>query len=257
VGIRFRCHHCESELHVKDFQGGKRGRCPQCQGRFRVPLSDADHSLPPDGSVNDGSANEEAQLENATTSSTASDVQTRQSTVEQTKRQTTEQSRSPSQTLSVGVGKPQQLNEFPEAKWFVRPSSGGQFGPATNDSMWQWLQENRIDHSSLVWREGWNDWLESAEVFADFYATAEVPAESPGLPTSRLEDEPVGSKLQQAQATTNAMNGKDSPAPLSERNRALRKQKRRRNYAVMIAILSVVMLALIVALVLVLSTQQA
>jgi hypothetical protein len=46
MGIRFRCHHCQSELHVKDFQGGKRGRCPECQGSFRVPTSDAEHSLP-------------------------------------------------------------------------------------------------------------------------------------------------------------------------------------------------------------------
>ena len=45
MGIRFRCHHCESELHVKDFQGGKKGRCPKCEGKFRVPMQDAAVSL--------------------------------------------------------------------------------------------------------------------------------------------------------------------------------------------------------------------
>ncbi len=45
MGIRFRCHHCEFELHVKDFQAGRRGKCPECQGRFRIPDQDAAHSL--------------------------------------------------------------------------------------------------------------------------------------------------------------------------------------------------------------------
>lgn len=48
MGIRFHCHHCDVELHVKDFQAGKRGRCPSCAGAFRIPLSDADKSLPPE-----------------------------------------------------------------------------------------------------------------------------------------------------------------------------------------------------------------
>ncbi len=46
MGIRFRCHHCEYELHVKDFQGGKRGRCPECKGSFRIPQADSEYSLP-------------------------------------------------------------------------------------------------------------------------------------------------------------------------------------------------------------------
>jgi hypothetical protein len=45
MGIRFHCHHCRHELHVKDFQGGKKGRCPECQGKFRIPLRDAELSL--------------------------------------------------------------------------------------------------------------------------------------------------------------------------------------------------------------------
>ncbi len=45
MGIRFRCHHCNSELHVKDFQGGRRGRCPECGGKFRIPPADAEFSL--------------------------------------------------------------------------------------------------------------------------------------------------------------------------------------------------------------------
>jgi phage FluMu protein Com len=45
MGIRFACHHCNHSLHVKDFQAGKRGRCPECKGSFRIPNEDASHSL--------------------------------------------------------------------------------------------------------------------------------------------------------------------------------------------------------------------
>ena len=65
MGIRFRCHHCEHELHVKDFQGGKRGRCPECQGKFRIPSEDAEHSLPVEENELSGVGAEQASLAGA------------------------------------------------------------------------------------------------------------------------------------------------------------------------------------------------
>lgn len=47
MGIRFQCHHCGHPLHVKDFQAGRKGRCPECKGQFRIPQSDAQFSLDP------------------------------------------------------------------------------------------------------------------------------------------------------------------------------------------------------------------
>jgi hypothetical protein len=52
-----------------------------------------------------------------------------------------------------------------EMIWYVRPPSGGQFGPAGRDLMRTWLAEGRISADSLVWREGWRDWLEASQVF--------------------------------------------------------------------------------------------
>lgn len=48
MGIRFRCHLCRAELHVKDYLAGKRGRCPECRGSFRIPAKDSEFSLRPD-----------------------------------------------------------------------------------------------------------------------------------------------------------------------------------------------------------------
>lgn len=59
--------------------------------------------------------------------------------------------------------------------WYVRPPSGGQFGPATGDIMRQWLQEGRITPDTLVWREGWRDWREARGVFSSF-GGAEFPS---------------------------------------------------------------------------------
>lgn len=55
--------------------------------------------------------------------------------------------------------------QAPTAIWYVRPKTGGQYGPATNDIMRSWLAEGRIGVDSLVWREGWSDWQEAGGVF--------------------------------------------------------------------------------------------
>jgi len=52
-----------------------------------------------------------------------------------------------------------------DAVWYVRPASGGQFGPATGDVMRAWIAEGRVGSDSLVWREGWRDWQQAGEVF--------------------------------------------------------------------------------------------
>ena len=49
--------------------------------------------------------------------------------------------------------------------WYVRPPSGGQFGPAPGNVMRGWIDEGRVSADSLVWREGWRDWQEASAVF--------------------------------------------------------------------------------------------
>jgi hypothetical protein len=61
---------------------------------------------------------------------------------------------------------PDPLTEAGDAVWYVRPPSGGQFGPAGRDIMRGWLGEGRISADALVWREGWRDWQTAGQVFA-------------------------------------------------------------------------------------------
>jgi hypothetical protein len=70
--------------------------------------------------------------------------------------------------------------EAPNAVWYVRPPSGGQFGPARGDIMRKWLGEGRVSSDSLVWRDGWTDWKSAAAVFPSL-GGAPVPAPSAPL----------------------------------------------------------------------------
>jgi len=65
---------------------------------------------------------------------------------------------------------PDPLTEAGDVVWYVRPASGGQFGPANAEIMRTWISEGRVSADSLVWREGWRDWLEAAEVFPQLKA---------------------------------------------------------------------------------------
>jgi len=69
---------------------------------------------------------------------------------------------------SVALNKDLPADPFSEAGdvvWYVRPPSGGQYGPATVKLMRQWLAEGRISPDTLVWREGWRDWQQASAVF--------------------------------------------------------------------------------------------
>ncbi|MGE0755489.1 MAG: DUF4339 domain-containing protein [Pirellulaceae bacterium] len=59
------------------------------------------------------------------------------------------------------------IDEWPEGVWYVRPPSGGQYGPAKGDVMRGWLSEGRVSADSLVWREGWTDWQLAGPVFPE------------------------------------------------------------------------------------------
>jgi hypothetical protein len=81
------------------------------------------------------------------------------------------------------------LAEAGDAVWYVRPASGGQFGPASGEVMRSWLGQGRVGADSLVWREGWPDWRQAAKVFPQFGAgqPAPLPVEigAGEAPTSR------------------------------------------------------------------------
>ncbi|MCO6459603.1 MAG: DUF4339 domain-containing protein, partial [Pirellulaceae bacterium] len=85
------------------------------------------------------------------------------------------------------------IAQAPEAVWYVRPPSGGQYGPARGDVMRRWIDEGRVTADSLLWRDGWVDWQEAAHVFPGLNGAADLPSAGTGLPAAvfPLPDRPA------------------------------------------------------------------
>ena len=74
------------------------------------------------------------------------------------------------------------IDEAPHATWYVRPGSGGQFGPAAGDIMRKWIGEGRVSAESMVWREGWTDWKLAGPLFHHQRAGEANLAPGAGMP---------------------------------------------------------------------------
>lgn len=91
----------------------------------------------------------------------------------------------PADPQPATLAAPDPLAEAGNVVWYVRPPSGGQFGPATADIMRNWIAEGRISADTLVWREGWRDWQEAREVFPQLGAGVAMASLTPVLGASR------------------------------------------------------------------------
>lgn len=149
MGIRFSCSACGAKLNVKAELSGKRGACPKCQAKIQIPVESTE------APVVAGSA--------ASTSESAPDLASR--------------SGAAPQVADDPAQRPDRLTS--EAKWFVRPPSGGQYGPAAESVLRQWIDEGRITPDTLVWREGDPEWQPASAAFSQL---ARRPAPAPEKP---------------------------------------------------------------------------
>ena len=145
-------------LNVKTFQAGKRGVCPHCGAAFTIPR---ESTLPSSKEEKD---EHEQQLETTGGFAAADDP----------------------------------LSEAPNAAWYVAPPEGGRFGPANAELLRAWVAEGRVTGDSLLWREGWNDWVVAATVLpqlADAPASRSTsePSVSEGAPVIKVSEPPRAS----------------------------------------------------------------
>ncbi|MCA9214905.1 MAG: DUF4339 domain-containing protein, partial [Planctomycetales bacterium] len=156
MGIRFSCPNGH-KLNVKSFLAGKRGICPHCQARFEIPAASTESgtaaAVSTTPTVNSGVDAEAA--------CPAPDIATMPVILDEVAQPL--KSTSPPPPEKNVVQDP--IAEAPHAVWYVRPPSGGQFGPASADIMRTWLSEGRVPHKAMVWREGWPQWRTASELF--------------------------------------------------------------------------------------------
>lgn len=238
MGIRFRCHHCQYELHVKDFQAGKRSRCPQCDGRFRIPQSDTNYSIPVDNSQDAPSSNGNIavveQPSRAAKQLSSVKVADDQPIAVNNKKAASTLPQEPKASPPKFGQVPKAISEAPAAIWYVRPPSGGEYGPAPSEVFFDWMKEHRVTRDSLVWREGWPQWLSATEAFNDYFG----PDSAPSL-AKDLNHKPVG--------LSSVRSKSESPASAIS-DLASRKKRRKQRYLWLIAFLSILVMFLIVVL---------
>jgi GYF domain 2 len=234
MGIRFNCHHCESPLNVKSELASKRGVCPKCQGKFRIPVSSQTYSLAlsdRDGtsnhsvvansalvrSVQQNDANAKIQSvdkaipdhqavntkkkdrghHSSVKSSPTQSVHAEATFSTPTSAQRNVQQDGASHTVKAPkkakpprgssapfnqVSRPnvQALAESdvapildaptaPDARevfYFVRPPSGGEYGPASKATLEDWIAQRRVTADSHICKLGESEWLKAEDVFA-------------------------------------------------------------------------------------------
>ena len=187
MGIKFYCPQGH-KLHVKAFLGGKRGICPQCGSKVRIPTEDPgllDESSP-NAFQNDPAAG--ATTETAFAQYQQPNIQGPREAPPTDLLATADTPTHPTKPLIENSSEPALdipskpqgehagstigphsdiLDEIPHAEWYVRPQTGGEFGPASNDVMRDWLSQGRVGPDSMVWRKDWDSWVQARDVFPD------------------------------------------------------------------------------------------
>ena len=183
MGIRFACHVCDKQLNIKQELAGRRGVCPACSSKFRIPLEDAPRSTPIESEVRVSAAAAEPAARGATG---LKDLAGPQITS-----RLGENSGNPNPAESPDVSSISLLDDEDDATWYVRPPSGGQYGPATGTVLREWIKEGRVASTALLWRDGWPQWRDASEALPELALHLPQGNTAPANPTASGALSPV------------------------------------------------------------------
>lgn len=194
MGIKFHCPKGH-KLNVKSFLAGKKGVCPKCGAKMRIPT--ASEPALADSEVEEEEADPSQHPAKSNGSgAVAAPIVSAATTAEHG---------------AAAADDP--IAEAPAAIWYVRPPSGGQYGPARGEIMRRWIAEGRVSSDSLVWREGWTDWQNAGKLFpvlqaagtaAAVQATA-TPAVSTTVPISSRSSLRTATRYQEKKRESNGL----------------------------------------------------
>ena len=248
MGIRFACHVCSKALNIKSDLAGKRGKCPACNVRFRIPQSDQAHSIPLE-TEKDGADDAAYELdpEPDDAPAPAQDAPLGRETAI-----------AANDNFAAGNKPNTEIDEEydplsdPTAQWYVRPPNGGRYGPADGTTVRQWIREGRVTRTTLLWRDGWAQWRDTEEIVPEAFVSVAGAAStaSPPEPTARFEHEfvtPGGMTSKASAPQASPSYSKERPDPdtylgAKKRRKSLQRTK-------LIGILAGIAIVLVVALV--------
>lgn len=187
MGIKFHCPKGH-KLNVKAFLAGKKGICPKCGTKMLIPTVSEAGLV--DSDVEETDPSQAAAMAAAPSGPAVYAA--------------------PAAATAVAGNDP--IAEAPSAIWYVRPPTGGQYGPARGDVMRKWISEGRVSSDSLVWREGWTDWQNAGKLFpmlneSGTHATSEaaVPAVSTTVPLSARASQRATARYEVKKRDSSAM----------------------------------------------------
>lgn len=200
MGIRFACPNGHP-LHVKVELAGKRGVCPECQVRFTIPTppglakSAASSSAGTKKAAQQPAATPQQSTEQASAQTSPTATQQPVAATVAAVRKTPTQSAAPITVPPASPSPPPTASQpAPPADepvaWYVRPAAGGQFGPADDAQMQQWVAEGRVGADAHVWRTGWVDWRRATEA-TEHFSLPNAPSTG-GSPLSNPSEYNVG-----------------------------------------------------------------
>jgi hypothetical protein len=184
MGIKFNCPNGH-KLNVKSFLAGRRGICPECEARFRIPRESGGVA---ELIIKGDRSGDETRLTDAMQDEVPLGSPYLSEGVSPAAVQVAGAALSYSTTVDP-------IAESPHAVWYVRPRSGGQYGPAAGEIMREWISEGRVAGDSLVWCEGWPDWRAASSVFPQLAGAGSLPAYNLGNTIKPSGAIPVGNPL--------------------------------------------------------------
>jgi hypothetical protein len=267
MGIKFLCPNGH-KLHVKVFLSGKKAICPKCGARVVVPAADPSTVADEGPGLTAGDSSIEVE-DSAVAARQATLAAAGQSGVHAT----TMAAALPASGSSPATSS-DPIEDAPSAVWYVRPATGGQFGPASGEIMRAWISEGRVGASSLVWRAGWSEWRAAAGIFPQLGALLATPGVSVGPPTlvatagqstnhangarpSSAAELPVGHVAQTVAASVAPQGGPPASTTVPPLAQGMRKKRRNRDLSLIAsAILLVISIILVAVLIMVWRSQS-
>jgi len=157
MGIKFHCPNGH-KLNVKSFLAGKKGVCPKCGTKVRIPTT-SEPGLVDSDLEEETDASHSGPAKSNGSGVVAAPVMTAKAPAAPAV------SVAPAEQATEDAAADDPIAESPTAIWYVRPPTGGQYGPARGEIMRKWISEGRVSSDSLVWREGWTDWQAAGKLF--------------------------------------------------------------------------------------------
>jgi hypothetical protein len=233
MGVRFECP-AGHKLHVKAELAGKRGICPECGAKFIVPSFSGQRVAEDNGAPPPSQGGARGGIPDASTSHQYGSATPGSSTT----------------TPPPVPGAPPPPSVEPTA-WYIRPASGGQFGPASDDVFAQWIAEGRVSADSWVWRNGWADWKAGGDAIREFNSRPPA-ATAPSVPPiatdadEEFDDEPtIAVDLSRPAPAVTAAPVEASPAD-HRRAEIKRRKQQVRNLSILLGIVALLMLVVLI-----------